>query len=195
MTGRPFRTRLDLERAVRALAVHFGTDRVFVIGSQSVLLGWPDAPFALRNSPEIDAYPANAGEWLKTSGIEASEEINALFGEGSQFHIAHGFYIDGVDETTAKLAPDWLDRAVVLDVDRPGGGRVRAIAPSTVDIIVSKLHRLAEKDRTYIRECNRVRPLDIPCTKRLLLSSGPDSAILARALAFLDGLTPVETDR
>jgi hypothetical protein len=38
---------------------------------------------------------------------EASEDIAALFGEGSAFHRKHGFYIDGVDENTARLPRDW----------------------------------------------------------------------------------------
>jgi hypothetical protein len=55
-----FRTEEDLERAVRALAREFKTDTVFIIGSQAILLSWPDAPEAMRGSPEIDAYPENA---------------------------------------------------------------------------------------------------------------------------------------
>jgi hypothetical protein len=52
-----------LERAVRAVATEFNTDRVFIIGSQSILLAWPDAPPMMRTSPEIDAYPENAQDW------------------------------------------------------------------------------------------------------------------------------------
>lgn len=101
------RTIDDLHRAVRALAVHFDTDVVVIVGSQSVLLEWPDAPVLMRTSGEIDAYPGNIREWeAKNPGDLASEEINVLFGWGSQFHETFGFYIDGVDETTAKLPPD-----------------------------------------------------------------------------------------
>jgi hypothetical protein len=52
-----FRTKEDLERAVRALAREFKTDTVIIIGSQAILMSWPDAPQAMRGSPEIDAYP------------------------------------------------------------------------------------------------------------------------------------------
>jgi len=75
------RTIEDLERAVRALATHFCTDTVVIIGSQSVLLEWPDAPILMRTSGEIDAYPINWLGWEQDHpGDEASEEINALFG-------------------------------------------------------------------------------------------------------------------
>lgn len=37
------RTIDDLHRAVRSLATHFDTDVVVIVGSQSVLLEWPDS--------------------------------------------------------------------------------------------------------------------------------------------------------
>lgn len=112
MPGGALRTLDDLLRVVRALAYEFETDTVFVVGSQAILASMPDAPEAARESPEIDAFPANAKIWelneakRTRDGVQpiASEHIDGLFGSESPFHRAHGFYIDGVDETTAK----WL---------------------------------------------------------------------------------------
>lgn len=70
----------------------FDVEVVVVVGSQSILVGWPNAPDGLRGSDEIDVYPANAAKWedalnsaLKAGEppYEASEHINALCGEGS----------------------------------------------------------------------------------------------------------------
>jgi len=79
------RTEEDLERTVRALAREFKTDTVFIIGSQAVLLSWPEAPVSVKMSPEIDGYPANAKVWEieerrghPESASEASEHIHAL---------------------------------------------------------------------------------------------------------------------
>src|SRR5690349_4603959 len=147
------RTQEDLERAVRALAREFNTDTVFIIGSQAILLSWPGAPISMRMSPEIDAYPANAKTWEieerkrhPDSAGEASERINALFGQGSHFHQSHGFFIDGVDEHTAKLPEGWNDRATVkkLEID---GRTVTVVAPAPDDLVVSKLARLDPKDK------------------------------------------------
>jgi hypothetical protein len=52
--SRAIRSLDDLERAVRAVATEFNTDKVFIIGSQSILLAWPEAPALMRTSPEID---------------------------------------------------------------------------------------------------------------------------------------------
>ena len=65
MTGdlKLVRTLDDLVRTVSSIAIHFKTDQVFIIGSQSILLSWPDAPIILRTSRKIDAYPGNARMW------------------------------------------------------------------------------------------------------------------------------------
>lgn len=87
------RTIEDLDRAIRSMARYFKTDVIVIIGSQSVLLDWPDAPELLRTSGEIDAYPGNIREWeIENPELEASEEVNALFGWGSSFHESFGFY-------------------------------------------------------------------------------------------------------
>jgi hypothetical protein len=45
----------------RLIARELGRDPT--LGSQSILLSWPDAPVILRTSGEIDAYPENAKIW------------------------------------------------------------------------------------------------------------------------------------
>ena len=124
MTDRPLRTFDDLLRVVRALAYEFKTDTVFVVGSQAILASMPDAPEPARASPEIDAFPGNRKLWElaeaeKSPNEEssASEHIDGLFGWYSQFHQTHGFYIDGVDETTAKLPRGWQARAVKVQTE------------------------------------------------------------------------------
>ena len=103
---RDVRTLGDIERTVKVLGRHFGTDLVVIIGSQAIQIADPNVAEPLRISQEIDAYPANAREWEAAqnfAGAEASEEINGLFGVNSHFHDTYGFYIDGVDDTTATL--------------------------------------------------------------------------------------------
>jgi hypothetical protein len=182
------RTIEDLERAVRALAAHFETDTVVIVGSQSVLLDWPDAPILMRTSGEIDAYPGNNRDWeAKNQGEIASEEINALFGYGSNFHITHGFYIDGVDENSARLPADWQSRCVSLEVEAYGK-RVMAIAPAPEDMVASKLARLVEKDRAYIIARHQARPLNFPVVRERFQAANPPNEVLVAGLSFLDAL-------
>ena len=195
MTERSFvRTFEDLVETVRAIARLFKTDKVFIVGSQSILLSWPDAPVVLRTSGEIDAYPENAKIWEimrkkldPDDQPEASEEINALFGEGSKFHREHGFYIDGVDENTARLPADWNTRAIskTVDVD---DRKVIAVAPCLEDIIVSKLARLSEKDKEFVKAYHAARPLDPDLIIERIKATKLESALQERAIGFVSRL-------
>ena len=185
----------DLERTVRAIATEFKTDKIFIIGSQGILLGWPDAPPTMRTSPEIDAFPANARIWEidekakhPDEDPEASEHIDALFGSGSQFHRTHGFYIDGVDENTARLPTDWEKRAIVRRVD-VGGRVVIAVAPCPEDLIVSKLARLDDKDKVFIAAYHSARPIDPNLIEERLRLSGFEPAQAEKALDYIRRLT------
>jgi hypothetical protein len=191
----PFRTLEDLERAVRAVAREFKTNKVFIIGSQSILLAWPNAPTLMRSSPEIDMYPENAKTWEAqqedkhpNETSEASEHINALFGSGSQFHQTFGFYIDGVVEHTAKLPHGWQTRAVVrhIDVDER---TVVAVAPSPEDVIISKLARLEDKDKEFIEAYHLERPLNPKVIEERIGLSDFHPAIAARAFDYIRKLT------
>jgi hypothetical protein len=195
-TERSFiRTLDDLIETVKAIARQFQADEVFIVGSQSILLSWPDAPAIMRTSGEIDAYPGNAGIWEVTRKAidpdddpEASEEIAALFGEGSAFHRKHGFYIDGVDENTARLPRDWATRAISRPVDVDGRA-VLAIAPCPEDVVVSKLARLAEKDKEFIEAYHAVRPLDPKMIEDRIRVTELEAEVSERALAFIHRLT------
>jgi hypothetical protein len=185
------RTKEDIERAVRALAHEFKTDTVFIIGSQAILMSWPDAPEIMRGSPEIDAYPENARIWEIEEGsrgdgtpLEASEHIHGLFGEGSLFHSTHGFYIDGVDEGTARLPRGWHSRAMVRQFD-VYGRMVKAVAPSPEDLIVSKLARLDGKDRHFVEAYHRARPLDINLIEERIAATDLAPAVAARAISYV----------
>jgi hypothetical protein len=190
-TSKPIRSGEDIERAVRAIAREFNTDRVFIIGSQAIQLSWPNAPASMKRSPEIDAYPANARKWEAEArerdpglGAEASEHIHTLFGEGSQFHETHGFFIDGVDEYTAKLPKDWLRRAAVryFDVD---GRRVKAVAPQPLDVIVAKLARLDERDKDFIAAFHAARPIDPELIEKRIALASFAPEIAEQAIAYV----------
>jgi hypothetical protein len=188
------RTLEDLVETVVAIARLFEADKVFIIGSQSILLSWPDAPIILRTSGEIDAYPENAKLWEITRKEldpdcppEASEEINALFGEGSAFHRKHGFYIDGVDENTARLPADWNTRAITKPVD-VDGRQVLAVAPCPEDVIVSKLARLLDKDKKFIAVYHAERPLDLQQTVERIEATSLEPALQQQAIEFVTRL-------
>ena len=103
------------------------------------------------------------------------------------FHGTHGFYIDGVDEDTAKLPPGWQERAVEITVTDEATA-IRVIAPCLDDLMVSKLQRLSLKDQDFIRACHRTRPLDVALIETRLAASNPVPEIAEQARGFLETL-------
>ena len=55
-------TRSELEHVIRAAGAIADDPQIVVIGSQSVLGQFPNAPAALRASMEADVYPRNRPE-------------------------------------------------------------------------------------------------------------------------------------
>jgi hypothetical protein len=201
MTAKKLRTIEDLERVVRALARAFQAEEVFIIGSQAILASMPDAPEAARESPEIDAYPGNAKVWeIAQEEIEpgvnhvASEYIFKNFGEGSQFHDTHGFWIDGVDETTATFPRGWKSRAFTAKID-VDGRVVLGIAPSPIDLVVSKLARLDPKDRKFVEAIHDAKLLDLKLVEQRIRQTDMEPAAAQRAIDYVRSLDTKPEDK
>jgi hypothetical protein len=176
----------------------FETDVLVVVGSQALLVGWPNSPEDIRRSNEIDAYPANWEMWEAAKNrsanpgdpsAEASEEIAALCGDGSTFQDQWGFYIDGVNGETSPLPTGWQERAVFKEVNNLKGGIVTVVAPCPEDIIVSKALRLADKDKAFIELYHKFRPLDPEVmAERIAAVPGIHPDIIERATAYFSTL-------
>ena len=186
---RGLRTLADLDAAVERVGAHFDTPVVVVFGSQAILVGWEDAPADFRVTPEIDLLPGNAARWndasLAKGGLTHDDEIDGLFGEGTPFEERFGFYVDGVDRTTAVLPEDWPSRAVYRTV-----GSVTAVAPSPEDLLVSKLFAGRDKDRDYVRDYARLRGLDVVRVALLVRKASADEARVRATLSLLHELVP-----
>jgi hypothetical protein len=161
------RTVADLERAIRSISTHFNEDVVVVVGSQAALVGYPWTPDAMRNTEEIDIYIARVKQWeaVHPEEPEFHDEVEGLFGPGTEFFKSFGFYIDGVGIETAVLPKSWEERAVFREV-KNGSATVTAVAPSIEDLIVSKLAAFREKDKEYIKACHAAFPIDVDLIRR-----------------------------
>jgi hypothetical protein len=94
--------RHELEHLIRASGAITEEYEFVVIGSQSILgkIPYPDPEFKM--SAEADIYPRYAPE--------LAEKIEGVLGEGSEFHLANGFYAQGVGPETAVLPQGWEER-------------------------------------------------------------------------------------
>lgn len=133
--------RCDLEHIIRAAGAIAGDNRIVVIGSQSVLAQFPEAPDSLLRSAEADVFPA--------SNPTAADLIEGSIGEGSAFHAMFGYYAQGVDDTAAVLPAGWRDRLVPIRNGNTGG--VTGLCLEVHDLAISKYVAGRPKDLEFTR--------------------------------------------
>ena len=131
--------RKQLEHVIRAAATIAEDDEIVIIGSQSILGQFPDAPPALLVSMEADVYPRNHPE--------RSELVEGSIGEDSMFHATFGYYADGVEEGTAILPEGWKDRLVPIRNENTLGKTGWCLEAH--DLVISKYVAGREKDLSF----------------------------------------------
>jgi hypothetical protein len=84
--------RTQLEHVLRASGSISGCRELVVIGSLAILGAFPDAPYELLKSLEVDLYPLDAPE--------KADLIDGSIGELSPFHETFGYYAHGIGPET-----------------------------------------------------------------------------------------------
>ena len=139
--------RQELEHVVRASAAIANETSFVVVGSQAVLLPFPDAPVELLMSHEVDLYPA--------LHPERAELISGAIGEMSLFHDTFGYHADGVGPETAVMPIDWMDFCRLDYL-----GEVTVVTPDLHDLAVSKCVAGRDKDAVWITALLRHRMIE-----------------------------------
>jgi hypothetical protein len=134
--------RSELEHLIRAAGSIANAPEIVVIGSQSILGQFPNAPASLLVSAEADVFPLNHPE--------LSNLIDGSIGEGSPFHELYGYYAQGVDEQTATLPHGWRERLV--KISNPNTLGITGLCLEVHDLAISKYVAGREKDRDFTRE-------------------------------------------
>ena len=159
-------TREQLEHVIRAAAAITNERSFVVIGSQAVLLPYPDAHPDLLVSRELDLYPAMAPD--------KSDLIEGAIGALSQFDETFGYYADGVSPDTAVMPSDWMKRASLHYL-----GDTTVVCPDMHDLAVSKCVAGREKDARFVA---------VMLKEKLILLS-----MLEQLIRQLDPMQPIES--
>ena len=130
---------------LRARGATHPQGELVVIGSQSILGQYPDAPLALLRSMEADIYP------LHDPGL--ADYIDGVLGEGSPFHDMYGYYAQGVGPGTAVLPEGWESRSI--RVMSPAAIPAIGVCLEAHDLAISKYVAGREKDLEFNRELAR----------------------------------------
>ena len=133
--------RSDLEHLIRAAGRIAGERELVIIGSQSVLGQFPDAPVALLMSMKADLYPR--------AHPELADKVDGAIGEGSVFHQTHGYYAQGAGPDMATLPGGWQRRLV--RVENPNTNGYAGLCLEVHDLAISKYVAGREKDREFTR--------------------------------------------
>jgi len=137
--------RSELEHIIRASGEVANDDEIIIIGSQSILGQFPDAPMRLLASMEADVYPKH--------NPELADKVDGAIGEGSSFHELHGYYAQGVGPETAVLPSAWKARLVVVRTENTNG--IAGLCLEVHDLAISKIIAGRHKDLEFIQELIR----------------------------------------
>jgi hypothetical protein len=138
----------ELVHVLRAAADIADAKSFVVVGSQAVLLHYPNAHPDLCASREVDLYPS--------MHPDRADLIDGAIGALSFFDQTFGYHADGVGPETAALPADWMDRARFTYI-----GNLTAICPDMHDLAVSKAVAGRDKDADYVRVLIREKMIDI----------------------------------
>ncbi|MEX5302646.1 DUF6036 family nucleotidyltransferase [Kocuria sabuli] len=145
--------RYQLEHAIRAACSIIRRDQVIIVGSQSILgsLHEDELPDQATMSTEVDILPIDDDP---QTVLDLSDELSAVAGEWSDFDQTHGFFLDGVDDTTAKLPDGWRERLVVVSNENTRkvgtGEQFTGLCLDKEDLCVAKLLAYREKDQAFV---------------------------------------------
>jgi hypothetical protein len=138
-------TREQLEHVIRAAAAIAGVEDIVVIGSQSVLGAFPDAPEELLVSQGADVFPMNYPE--------RGDLIDGSIGEGSPFQKTFGYYAHGIDDKTAILPQGWKGRLIPVSSASTRGAKGWCL--EVHDLAIAKYAAGREKDLDFTRTLAR----------------------------------------
>lgn len=180
-------TNVELQIALREAGRLVRGGRFIVIGSQSLLgtFSHDELPAEATASLEFDV--AVFGD----IDSQAADRIDGALGEWSDFHDAHGFYVQGVDVDTAVLPAVWKDRLTRVPVlEAPD---VEAVCLDPHDTCAAKLARNEERDRVFVRalvDAGLIEPLTLAERISTIPNDRLEPARKRVVLAFVRSLSP-----
>ena len=149
--------KFQLEHIIRAVGNITEVKEMIVIGSQAIHGQFPDITSQYIQSQKtkvnMQVYASLLGSMEADIFIPKNTEktaiADALIGYMSNFHDTHGYYMDGVDKTTAKLPEEWEKRLFALQNENTN--YVCGQCLEIHDLIISKLYARRDKDMEFLR--------------------------------------------
>jgi len=174
--------RNQLEHVLRAASRITGESDLLVVGSAAILGSYheEELPDEATRSDEADiaVFDDPTGD--------RSHDLEGSLGAGSPFHEEFGYFVDGVDVSTAIVPAGWRDRLVLYQT--PGSEPGRGWCLERHDLAVSKLVAGRAKDFEFVDALAKADLLDLGTVRERLVGVPRDRALpafLARAERWL----------
>ena len=105
---------------------------------------------------------------------EKTQLVEATIGELSSFHDTYGYYAQGVDRTTSKLAVGWENRLVEICNENTNG--ISGLCLEIHDLIISKIYAGRKKDIEFFHAAANLGLISRKTlTERLSMTSMSDN--------------------
>jgi hypothetical protein len=154
----------DIRKALEAACAISSHHEFIIAGSLSVLGLIDTPPKQMAISIDIDFFP------LRDPG--RANDIAAVLGEGSDFHLRHGYYLDAISPELPVLPEGWRDRLIPVQL-----GQTTAFFLDVHDAAISKYAR---------SELNDFRWLEAGYEAQILMLSIVETRIRLETLYFDD---------
>jgi len=165
----------QLEHVIRASGAIVNEDELIIIGSQSILGQFPNAPSELLKSMEADLYPKQ--------NPALAIQIDGAIGEMSPFHETFGYYAHGIGTDTAILPDGWEDRLVPILNENTRGFTGWCLEAH--DLAFSKLAAGRDKDIEFVKSMIKHQLVQSDRLLRMIETSNQSPDDIQRMLCFL----------
>jgi hypothetical protein len=144
----------EFDHVLAAAAEVTGHGEFVVIGSQAILGSYSEPPGTMLRSLEADIYPLR--------DPAAADLIDGALGDGSQFHVAFGYFAHGVGPETAKAPSGWQQRLIRHEIPARVASSRTAIAwcLEVHDLVLSKCAAGRERDWEYASDALQAALVD-----------------------------------
>ena len=166
----------QLEHVIRASGAIVNEDELIIIGSQSILAQFPNAPSELLKSMEADLYPKQ--------NPALAIQIDGAIGELSPFHETFGYYAHGIGTDTAILPDGWESRLVPIKNENTRG--VTGWCLEAHDLAYSKLAAGREKDLSFVDLMLKHHLIQSDQLLELIETSNQKSENIQRMRSFME---------
>lgn len=189
----------ELLRCLRSVCAYLENPAsLLIVGSQAAFasLDQSEIPDVVKFSREVDVSFNSHPLQLSDAMIDDLNAADFWLGEGSQFALDNGFYMEFVEPSVLILPADWRNHLRSIAVPTTAGDEVSVNCLGLDELAVAKLMRGLDKDKAFVAGLVETGHVDVYTLHGLIEDElefhpgylGTIDLMRERALSFLQSL-------